>query len=252
VKCTAAAEGPIKRTRRCGKCRMVLPITAFNRHGAGHQWWCRECFRTYFRERGDLHRSQSGAALRRRKEAARGYVRSQLMNQPCLDCGQSDPVVLEFDHMREKLKDISAMAAGGASLMALQSEIEKCEVVCVNCHRHRTARRGNWRRASKSWWRTPPPGDHLQSRNIAYAYSYLERNTCVDCGCSDLCVLEFDHVRNKKGNVLTLARNGVSLDRLRHEIAQCEVRCANCHRRRTAERRERRPRAGAATITSPP
>jgi Homeodomain-like domain len=223
--------------RRCGRCRNVLPLSAFNRNGSGNQWWCRECFRAYFRERGDLHRRQSGAALRKRRAAARRFVREHLMAHPCVDCGEQDPVVLEFDHMREKLKGISILVASGAPLEALREEIAKCEVMCVNCHRWRTARRGNWCRAAEEWWNTAPPGDHFQSRNIAFAYSYLERNPCIDCGCSDICVLEFDHIGEKNGNVLALARSGVSLDRLRREISRCAVRCGNCYRRRTAERR---------------
>jgi hypothetical protein len=224
-------------TRRCGRCNNELPLSAFNRHPHGHQWWCRECFREYFRERGAKHRRQSGEARRRRRLAARQFVKEHLATHPCVDCGESDVAVLEFDHLREKLRELSQLVGSGASLAVIKTEIAKCEVVCCNCHRRRTAVRGKWRRASREWWRLPAPGDHLQSRNIAFAYSYLERHPCVDCGCSDLCVLEFDHVGPKTGNVLTLARNGVSLERLAREITQCEVRCANCHRRRTAGRR---------------
>jgi hypothetical protein len=50
-------------------------------------------------------------------------------------------------------------------------------------------------------------------------------------------VLEFDHVGPKGATVTQLARDGASLARLRKEIARCEVRCVNCHRRVTAARR---------------
>jgi len=221
-------------TTRCGRCEETLPRSAFNRHERGRQWWCRECFRDYFRKRGDLHRRQSGDAKRKRQEVARPFIKGYLGSHPCVDCGESDPVVLEFDHVGAKRNGLSILAAGGASIRLLSDEIEQCEVVCVNCHRRRTARRGNWRRAARHWWKTPPPGDRLQSRNLAFAYSYLERNPCVDCGRSELNILDFDHVGSKTGTVLTLARNSVGLDRLQQEISQCEVRCANCHRRRTA------------------
>jgi hypothetical protein len=237
----ARIEVPIppkpKGSRRCGRCRNELPLTAFNRHPNGHQWWCRECFREYFRKRGAKHRHQSGVARGKRRIAAKRFIREHLETHPCVDCGERDVMVLEFDHLTEKLNELSALVASGASIAAIKREIAKCEVVCCNCHRRRTARRGNWRRAAREWWKTSPPGDHLQSRNIAFAYSYLERHPCIDCGCSDLCVLEFDHIGRKTGNVLTMARNGVSLGRLEREISQCEVRCANCHRRRTAARR---------------
>jgi hypothetical protein len=46
-------------------------------------------------------------------------------------------------------------------------------------------------------------------------------------------VLEFDHVRGKSANISDLIRSEVGLARLAAEIARCDIRCANCHRRRT-------------------
>ena len=66
-----------------------------------------------------------------------------------------------------------------------------------------------------------------------YILGYFESHPCVDCGESDMVVLEFDHVRgNKYGEISRLRKNN-SIERLKEEIAKCEVRCANCHRRKT-------------------
>src|SRR3546814_8531418 len=65
-----------------------------------------------------------------------------LRAHPCVDCGETDPVVLEFDHLRDKVGNVSAMVHSN-ELWRLVDEIEKCEVVCANCHRRRTARRAN-------------------------------------------------------------------------------------------------------------
>jgi len=61
-------------------------------------------------------------------------------NHPCADCGESDIVVLEFDHQRDKVADVSLLARDGYSLDKIKREIDKCEVVCANCHRRRTAK----------------------------------------------------------------------------------------------------------------
>ena len=64
---------------------------------------------------------------------------------------------------------------------------------------------------------------------------HYKKNPCVDCGEKDILVLELDHLRNKDRNVSEGAHIGWSKKRLLDEIAKCEVRCANCHRRKTAK-----------------
>src|SRR3546814_12943116 len=86
--------------------------------------------------------AQIRARTKRRIAAARKLVLDHLRAHPCADCGETDPVVLEFDHLRDKVGNVSAMVHSN-ELWRLVDEIEKCEVVCANCHRRRTARRAN-------------------------------------------------------------------------------------------------------------
>lgn len=76
----------------------------------------------------------------------------------------------------------------------------------------------------------------IRLRNREYAIEAL-RAGCVDCGESDLVVLDFDHRDDaeKKSAISDLIKNCASLEVLQAEIEKCEVRCANCHRRRTAK-----------------
>ena len=66
-----------------------------------------------------------------------------------------------------------------------------------------------------------------------YILEYLSEHPCVDCGLDDVVVLEFDHVRGKNKNISKLLQEGCNLEKLQEEIKLCEVRCANCHRRKT-------------------
>lgn len=67
-------------------------------------------------------------------------------------------------------------------------------------------------------------------------WQYLSEHPCVDCGESDLVVLQFDHVRGTKlYDIADLIRNRASHKRMFDEIAKCDVRCANCHLRKTAK-----------------
>lgn len=58
----------------------------------------------------------------------------------CVDCGEMDPVVLDFDHIGGKTFNVARMS-GRTSYEALRAEIAKCEIRCANCHRKMTARR---------------------------------------------------------------------------------------------------------------
>jgi hypothetical protein len=70
-----------------------------------------------------------------------------LASHPCVDCGLADIRVLEFDHVNGiKKGNISIMIENGFSWSTIESEIAKCEVRCVNCHRIKTSERGGfWR-----------------------------------------------------------------------------------------------------------
>jgi hypothetical protein len=74
-----------------------------------------------------------------------------------------------------------------------------------------------------------------RARNRRFVEEYLLSHPCVDCGLLDPLVMEFDHVRGRKRSaVSTLVSAAASIIVIQTEIAKCVVRCANCHRRRTA------------------
>ena len=72
-----------------------------------------------------------------------------LQDKNCKDCGILDPRVLEFDHLPqfEKKFDIAKAIAGSTrSWESILKEINKCEILCANCHKIRTMARGNFKR----------------------------------------------------------------------------------------------------------
>lgn len=67
-----------------------------------------------------------------------------------------------------------------------------------------------------------------------HVVDYLRSHPCVDCGEADLAVLDFDHVRGKKSrNICDMIKSRCGWLAIRREILKCDVRCANCHRRKT-------------------
>src|SRR6267143_1993169 len=143
--------------RVCTKCGEVKPLNAFPPVRRGEpklQSWCRECFaeanarnyrKNHEREKARLYRN---AAVR--LEFNRLRLVSYLRQHPCVDCGETDIVVLQFDHLRDKERDVSSMLSGSWTWSAIEKEIAKCEVRCANCHRLRTALRHLERRPSRA------------------------------------------------------------------------------------------------------
>lgn len=74
--------------------------------------------------------------------------------------------------------------------------------------------------------------------NKEFIFRVKDMYSCVDCGESDPIVLDFDHVVGDKiANVSDMVNQSYSIDTIKQEIRKCEVRCSNCHRKRTHERR---------------
>lgn len=74
-----------------------------------------------------------------------------------------------------------------------------------------------------------------KERNHSFILDYLQAHHCVDCGESDPICLDFDHVRgNKTMNICYMMNCSYSIVKLELEISKCDVRCSNCHRKRTA------------------
>lgn len=72
------------------------------------------------------------------------WIFEYLLENPCIKCGEWNPVRLEFDHFKDKVAPVSILVLNGAALKKIQTEVEKCQVLCANCHREKTAREFNW------------------------------------------------------------------------------------------------------------
>ncbi len=88
--------------------------------------------------------------MKRKRRVADEYrikIVEYLKEHPCIDCGESDPIVLEFDHVRgSKLFSVGQKVASAGSWAKILSEMKKCEVRCCNCHRRKTALERGWHR----------------------------------------------------------------------------------------------------------
>lgn len=102
----------------------------------------RKAFQRHYAANREAYMKRAIVNRTAKRKESREYLQEYLRAHPCVDCGESDIVVLDFDHVRgEKLTNLSSMGHDGYTLKAIQIEIAKCEVRCANCHRRATHRR---------------------------------------------------------------------------------------------------------------
>lgn len=129
---------PIK-LKRCGQCLEEKTLEHFRQHTGYDKiktvfWLCKVCDETksrFISEKINLKKENENKLI------------NYLKDKECADCGESDIVVLEFDHVKDKEYGISQMMSK-FNWRRIEEEIEKCEIVCANCHKKRTASQFGW------------------------------------------------------------------------------------------------------------
>ena len=137
--------------KTCSTGEIEKPLSHVNKNHLkkdGLQTECRECSnnrsRNYYERNKEKQKKQIYEAKLKRIEKNRRFIFDYLTEHNCVDCTESDPRVLEFDHQRDKENNISKLLHDGASQSKIQEEIDKCEVRCANCHRRKTAIDFGW------------------------------------------------------------------------------------------------------------
>ena len=142
----------------CSTCKQALERSHFNLRSAspdGLQSVCRACnaarARRYYAENLEKHRKAVAAQLAKTRAAHLDRIGEYLLRHPCVDCGEADIRVLDFDHRdgADKAAEVMRLAKGAYSWQRVSEEIAKCDVRCRNCHARVTYERmgANWRSA---------------------------------------------------------------------------------------------------------
>ncbi len=139
-------------TKICTKCNLPKNIDEFrwrNKSKGTKTCWCNECYKIYEKDKWKSSKERrEGNKKRNRLRRIRNqqFVWDYLKTNGCEECPEKNPIVLTFDHLdrNSKITDISVMSRGSWSLEAIKEEIEKCRVLCSNCHMKHTAEQMGW------------------------------------------------------------------------------------------------------------
>lgn len=135
--------------KRCVTCRLDKNLDEFGNNKLsidGKQKYCKECGKLKDKKHYSNSNSRKKDIKEKRKnvkERNRNFLLEHLKNNPCVDCGETNPLYLEFDHIKgNKKHNVSSMLVH--CIETVVKEIDKCEVRCVKCHRKKTAIQFNW------------------------------------------------------------------------------------------------------------
>jgi hypothetical protein len=134
-----------KRCPACGRDKSIADFPTRSLDAPRPNAYCHSCQREYNRahyaRNASKHNQRRIANQRLYKRRNRELKAAVLAGAACVDCGESDPVVLEFDHVRGKKKEnVSTLVSRAFGWQRIQEEMAKCEVRYANCHRRKTAR----------------------------------------------------------------------------------------------------------------
>ena len=132
--------------KMCTKCEEVKEVTNFSIRrkdaktvGTRYQAWCKECYSSNHRKLYSENPAKYSRWSRTRRKVLMQRLFDFLRDKKCIDCGNTDSRVLEFDHRdpTKKVNNVSNLLYA-SSWKKVLIEIEKCDIVCANCHRLRT------------------------------------------------------------------------------------------------------------------
>lgn len=135
----------LKTCKKCGEDKPYEMFAKNRRRKDGYQDWCRACIKVRDAEQYANNKDRFASWSKNRRLSVRKQVFEYLLTHPCVECGERDIIVLEFDHRTQTTKRFDVMSAThGHSWKTVLEEIKKCDVVCANCHKRRTAKMLNW------------------------------------------------------------------------------------------------------------
>lgn len=132
----------------CTKCCLKKQNTCFsfkNKKLNRRHAICKDCHNKYVKEKQYFkYRKKHAENVAKWKKSKSLLLYNYYLENPCIDCGEDNPILLESDHVRgNKFSSISNMI-GDFGWSKVLKELEKCETRCANCHRLKTAKERNY------------------------------------------------------------------------------------------------------------
>lgn len=151
------------------------------------------------------------------KQYNRALAQQIKESNPCKICGETRFYCLDFHHRDPATKKdtICNLIRHGYSTQIVKEEIDKCDIICSNCHRKEHTNTYKY-----------------LTKKARYVLELKQKSLCSKCQLSIPECLDFHHIDdNKTDGIGSMLRDkNISLEEIKSEIEKCIVVCSNCHR----------------------
>ena len=128
-----------KTCRLCNHTKNIFEFGSLAKNKDGFQSYCKECGRIQWKGYYNRNKEKYRDRITRNNRAWLFRVRPRIkeckQGKSCLICGEREPVCLDFHHLKDKEFNIADMVSKKLSWVKIVKEMEKCVVICANCHR---------------------------------------------------------------------------------------------------------------------
>lgn len=123
---------------RCCRCKKEKDVSEFckKKTKRGYSSDCKECHKEYCKEHYKSNKKYYEEKRKRNHEKYKQQYIEYKKSLSCQNCDEDRWYVLDFHHRNsdEKEMEVATMMAQGCSFETTLIEIEKCDVLCKNCH----------------------------------------------------------------------------------------------------------------------
>ena len=184
-------------------------------------------YNEYYRKLWHKNKNKIKKQIQIRIQRNKKYVLEYLSTHPCVDCGETRTICLNFHHTRDKIDILSNMVRGH-SIERIKAEIKKCIILCRNCHNKMHAEERDQTKIDILETGRAIQKIRCRKRKREYAENYKKDHPC-SCGETDPRCLIFHHKKPSSKEAKVSSLYNKSWDRMKIEIEKCTVMCANCH-----------------------
>jgi hypothetical protein len=222
----------------CGQEKELIEFVRQKRNLDGRSNICKKCeskrvteyykknpeksYRFKYRQK-DLERKVIDS--RKRREIVKSFIHDYKKEKQCSICGYNENTdILVFHHRDPTKKEYKISKRNASNPEILKKEIEKCNLLCPNCHREL-----HWKETQDNLKENVSEST-IKKRKYQEWFNELKRDGCKKCGEKRFYALDYHHNgKDKEYEIHKMVRSKASKKKLLKEISKCTLLCANCH-----------------------